>query len=160
MFTKFDEIPTLPVQVIKEKSKCLTELAPSSYFSIINVHLVDINMFVKFFEIPPLPFQDIEIPMCSQNLMIFLHCLFKEKPKRCGLRITKGNNSTSPYFAIITKGNNSTSPYFAIINVHLVDINVFAKFYEIPSLPFQDIEKPKRRGQTLLQRAITLKEIL
>ena len=36
------------------------------------------------------------------------------------------------------------SPYFSIINVHLVDINVFAKFYEIPSLPFQDIEKTKR----------------
>ena len=27
------------------------------------------------------------------------------------------------------------SPYFSIINVHLVGINVFAKFYEIPSLP-------------------------
>ena len=40
------------------------------------------------------------------------------------------------------------SPYFSIINVHLGDINVFAKFYVIPSLPFQDIEKPKRRGQT------------
>ena len=24
---------------------------------------------------------------------------------------------------------------------------MFAKFYEIPSLPFQDIEKQKRRGQ-------------
>ena len=29
-----------------------------------------------------------------------------------------------------------------------MDINVFAKFYEIPSLPFQDIEKPKRRSWT------------
>ena len=29
-----------------------------------------------------------------------------------------------------------------------MNINVYAKFYEIPSLPFQDIEKPKRRGQT------------
>ena len=37
------------------------------------------------------------------------------------------------------------SPYFSIINVHLLDINVFAKFYEIPSLPFQDIEKPYHR---------------
>ena len=27
-----------------------------------------------------------------------------------------------------------------------MDINLFAKFYEIPSLPFQDIEKPKCRG--------------
>ena len=26
--------------------------------------------------------------------------------------------------------------------------NVFAKFYEIPSLPFQDIEKLKCRGRT------------
>ena len=25
---------------------------------------------------------------------------------------------------------------------------MFAEFYEIPSLPFQDIEKPKRRGWT------------
>ena len=25
---------------------------------------------------------------------------------------------------------------------------MFAKFYAIPSLPFQDIEKPKRRGPT------------
>ena len=36
------------------------------------------------------------------------------------------------------------SPYFSIINVHLVDINMFARFYEIPSLSFKDIEKPKR----------------
>ena len=33
----------------------LTELAPSPYFSIINVHLVDINVFAKSDEIPPLP---------------------------------------------------------------------------------------------------------
>ena len=39
------------------------------------------------------------------------------------------------------------SPYFSIINVHLVDINVLGKFFEIPSLPFQDIEKPKHRGR-------------
>ena len=32
---------------------------------------------------------------------------------------------------------------FSTINVHLVDINVFAKFYGIPSLPFKDIEKNK-----------------
>ena len=29
-----------------------------------------------------------------------------------------------------------------------MDINMFAKFYEIPSLPFKDIEKPKRRERT------------
>ena len=51
------------------------------------------------------------------------------------LRITKGNNSIKEL---------AHSPYFSIITVHIVDINVFAKFYEIPSLPFQDTEKPKR----------------
>ena len=35
------------------------------------------------------------------------------------------------------------SPYFSIINVHLVDINVFAKSDEIPSLPVQVIKEPE-----------------
>ena len=72
MFAEFDKIPPLSVQDIKEKLKCcgqelqraitLTELAPSPYFSIINVHLVDINVFAKFYGIPSLPFQDTEKP--------------------------------------------------------------------------------------------------
>ena len=33
------------------------------------------------------------------------------------------------------------SPYFSIINVHLVDINVFAKFDKLPSLPVQVIKE-------------------
>ena len=37
--------------------KLLKELAPSPYFSIINVHLVDINVFAKFYEIPSLLFK-------------------------------------------------------------------------------------------------------
>ena len=37
----------------------------------------------------------------------------------------------------ITLTELAASPYFSIINVHLVDINVFAKFDEIPSLPVQ-----------------------
>ena len=41
------------------------------------------------------------------------------------------------------------SPYLCIINVHLVDIKVFAKFDEIPPLPVQDMkEKAKQHGQT------------
>ena len=62
MFAKFDEIPTLPVQGIKKKKHVvdkelqraisLIELAPSPYFSITNVHLVDINVFAKLYEIP------------------------------------------------------------------------------------------------------------
>ena len=43
------------------------------------------------------------------------------------------------------KGNNSKelapSPYLAIINIHPVVTNVFAKFDEIPSLPFKLLKK-------------------
>ena len=102
------------------KGITLTELAPSTFYSNTNVHLVDINVFAKFDEIPSLPVQDI-----------------KEKPKCHGQRITRA----------ITLTELAPSPYFSIKNVHLVDINVFAKFYEILSLLFQDTEKPKRRGR-------------
>ena len=59
-----------------QRAITLTELASSPYFSIINVHLVDTNMFAKYDEIPPLPVQVIE-----------------EKPKCRRLRFTKGNSS-------------------------------------------------------------------
>ena len=62
----------------------LTELAPSPYFSVINNHLVDINVFAKSDEIPLLPVQ-----------------VIKEKPKCRGLRITKGNNSKNWPLALI-----------------------------------------------------------
>ena len=78
-------------------------------------------MFAKFDEIPSLPPQDI-----------------KEKPKCHRQRITKGNNSN----------RIGPSPYFSTLNVYLVAINVYANFFEILSLLFQDIEKPKRHGQT------------
>ena len=90
---------------------------PSSFYSNTNGHLVDINVFAKSDEIPSLTVQD-----------------FKEKPKCCGQRITKGNNSD----------RIGQSPYFSIRNVHLVDISVFAKFDKIPSLHVEVIkEKPK-----------------
>ena len=53
VFAKSDEIPSLPV---------LKELVPSPFFSIINVHLLDINVFAKFYEIPSLTFEDTEKP--------------------------------------------------------------------------------------------------
>ena len=56
----------------------LMELAPSPYFSVINVHLVDISVFAKSDEIPSLPVQ-----------------VIKEKPKYQGLSLTQGNNSKS-----------------------------------------------------------------
>ena len=71
-----------------QRAITVTEIAPGPYFSIINVHLVDINV------------------LCLQNLMKFHHCLFKlllkEKPKCRWLRLTKGNNSkrigSEPFF--------------------------------------------------------------
>ena len=77
--------------------------------------------------------------MCLQSLMKFHHCLFKI------LRKTQ-NVVDKELQRAITRTELAPSPYFSIMNVHPVDINVFAKFYEIPSLPFQDTEKPKRHG--------------
>ena len=42
------------VDKVLQRTITLTELAPSPYFSIINVHHVDINPFTKFDEIPSL----------------------------------------------------------------------------------------------------------
>ena len=79
LFTKFNEIPSLPVQVAKEKPKCfglrITKgnnfirigIYGSLYFSIKNVHFVDMNVFAKFYEIPSLPFQDTEKPKCRER---------------------------------------------------------------------------------------------
>ena len=77
MFSKFDKIPSLPVQDIKENPKCrgqraitLTELASSSYVFIINVHRVDINVIARYDEIPSLPVQVIkEKPKCFIYLL-------------------------------------------------------------------------------------------
>ena len=79
--------------------------------------------------------------MCLESLMKFHYCLFKILRKN-------QNVADKDVQRAITLTELAHSPYFSIINVHLLDINVFAKFYEIPSLPFQDIEKPKRRGRT------------
>ena len=50
----------------------------------------------------------------------------------------------------ITQTELSPSPFYSNTNVHLVDIYVFAKFDEIPSMPVQDIkEKPKCHGQRI-----------
>ena len=75
--------------------------------------------------------------MCLQSLMKFHHCMFKM------LRKTQKIVDKELRRAITL-----TELAFSITNVHLVVINVFAKFYEIPSLLFQDIEKPKRCGRT------------
>ena len=87
MFTQLDEIPSLPALlkiilrknknvVDKELQRAITLKRIGPYFSIINVHLVDINVFAKFDEIPSLSFQ-----------------VINETPKCRRFRITKGNNS-------------------------------------------------------------------
>ena len=64
--------------------------------------------------------------MCLQSLMEFHHCLFKILRKNQNVVEKELQMETT-----LTK--MAPSPY-------LVDISAFAKFYEIPSLPFQDIK--------------------
>ena len=81
--------------------------------------------------------------MCLQSLMKFHHCLFKSLKKN-------QNVVDKELQRAITLTELAPSPYFAIVNINLVDINVFAKSAEIPSLPVQVIkEKPKCRGLRL-----------
>ena len=66
--------------------------------------------------------------------MKFHHCLFK---------ILKKNQNVvdKELQRAITLTELAPGPYFSIINVHLVDINVFAKSDEVPSLPVQIIKE-------------------
>ena len=54
------------------------------------------------------------------------------------LRITKGNNSH----------RNGPSSLLFIIIICPVDMNVYARFGEIPSITLKDIKKTKRYGRT------------
>ena len=54
------------------------------------------------------------------------------------LRITKGNNSQ----------RNGPSSLLFIIIICPVDMNVYARFGEIPSITLKDIKKTKRYGRT------------
>ena len=51
------------------------------------------------------------------------------------------------------------SPFYSNRHVRLVDINVFAKFDGIPSLPIQDIKEKANVVDKELQKAITLIEL-
>ena len=53
------------------------------------------------------------------------------------LRITKGNNSH----------RNGPSSCLFIIIINPVDMNVYARFDEIPSITLKDIKKTKRYGR-------------
>ena len=69
--------------------------------------------------------------MCLISLMKFHHCLLK--------LLRKNQNVVDKELQrAITLKELAASPYFSIINVHLVDINTFAQFYEFRSLPFQN----------------------
>ena len=55
------------------KGQLLSELAPSPSFSIIKVHIIDINVSAKSDEFPSLPFEDIkENPKCHRRTTQFV----------------------------------------------------------------------------------------
>ena len=69
--------------------------------------------------------------------MTFHHCLFKI--------LRKNQNVVDKELQrAITLTELAPSPYFSNTNVHLVDINVFAKLDEIPSLTVQ-VNKEKTK---------------
>ena len=61
--------------------------------------------------------------MCLPNFMKFCHCLFKILRKN-------QNVIDKDVQRAIALTELAPSPYCSIINVNLVDINVFAKFYD------------------------------
>ena len=75
VYTKYQDVSVKAVERVEfplyalsmhhqelQRAIILTELAPSPYFSIMKVHLFDINVTVKFEKFPSLPFQDIKEP--------------------------------------------------------------------------------------------------
>ena len=81
VFAKFDEIPSMTLQDIKDSStvnantkailknykgkyQALIILAPSTYFFIISICLVDMNVYARFDEIPPMTLKDIKKIKC------------------------------------------------------------------------------------------------
>ena len=77
--------------------------------------------------------------MCLKKLMKFHHCMCKILKNIYAL-----TKSISNYKGQYLLTELAPYPYFSIVNVHLVDINVLAKFDEILSMPVQYIkEKPK-----------------
>ena len=58
------------------------------------------------------------------------------------LRITKGNSSH----------RNGPSSLLFIIIICPVDMNVYARFDEIPSITLKDVKKTKRNGRTTLKQ--------
>ena len=82
------------------------------------------NVCVRFDEILSMTLQ-----VMKKILFMYIH-----KP----LRITKGNNSH----------RNGPSSLLFIIIICPVDMNVYARFDEIPSITLKDIKKTKRYGRT------------
>ena len=110
MFAKFDEIPSLPVKILRKNQivvdKELQRAITQQNWPLVLIFLL--QMFILW------------ISTCSQNLMKFHHCLFKLLRKNQNVADQESRRA-------ITLKEWVPSPYFSIIN--LVDINVFAKFY-------------------------------
>ena len=79
------------------------------------------------------------IILCKQSIRLFqqkLWCM-SISPHMHYLCINKIHSELQ---RAITLTELAPSPFYSNTNVHLVDINVFVKFDEIPSLPVQDIK--------------------
>ena len=75
--------------------------------------------------------------MCLQSLMKFHHCLFKIVRKNQNVvdkELQRAVTLIGPY------------PYFSIMKVHLVDINVHAKFYEFHHCLFKILKNQNIAG--------------
>ena len=84
--------------------------------------------------------------MCLQSLMKFHHCLCKILRKnQYALCI---NKILEELQRAITQTELAASPYFSIVNIHLENINVCAKFDEIPSLPVKRYQDKNKKSRT------------
>ena len=129
-----------------QRAITLTELAPSHFISNTNVHFVDINVFGKFDKIPSLPVQDIKFfqrkVQCvyivwAKYLIVSAKAVVQVNfPAYALLYINKMHWESQ---RAITLTELVFSPFYSNTNFRLVDINVFAKFDEIPSLPVHKV---------------------
>ena len=82
--------------------------------------------------------------------MKFHHCLFKLRKNQ--------NVADTELQRAITLTELAPSPFYSNTNVHFVDINVFAKLGEIPSLPVQ-VNKKKKCGVLRITKGNNSKRI-
>ena len=153
MSAKFNEFPSLPFQDIKEKPKRQGRMDAHGWttWKQYTPHKHSLRVGIKMAKFKTLLFcQEVfswhQTSSCKCSMC--LHCVYKVSgcfSKSCGTSWISRICATCTYAPLrITKGSNSNrigpSPHIFIINIHLIDINAYAKFDEFPSLPSQDIK--------------------